>query len=151
MADSISKLARDLRGFVAGDVVLKALRKEVTAAVPPVRKKIKASAIAILPAGGGLNAWVAAARVRSVVKARGHTVTVELRGGRSSANKKKSDIDAIDRGRVRHPSWGRRTAGQWHNQAVPPGFFATPAGDTAEWGKAIDAAVSKALAEFGHG
>lgn len=150
MSDSISRLARNLRGFVAGDVVLKALRKEIERTVPPVRKKIKASAMAILPAGGGLNAWVAAGRVRSTVKARGHSVTVELRGGRSSITKKKSDFDAIDRGRVRAPSWGRRWAGQWHNQAVPAGFFAKPAGDASEWGKAVDTAVVTALREFGH-
>lgn len=151
MADSIARLARNLRGFNADATVVKALRVEVSRTVPPVRRKIKASAIAILPASGGLNAWVAAGKVRSTVKARGHTVSVELRGGRSSINKKQSDFNAIDRGRVRAPSWGRRWAGQWHNQQVSAGFFKTPAGEASQWRAAVNTAVDTALREFGHG
>jgi hypothetical protein len=148
MADSISKLARDLRGFNANAEIVKALRKEINKPVPEVRRKIRASAMAILPAGGGLNAWVAAGRVSSIVKVSFRTVTVELRGGRNSINKKKSDFDAIDRGRVRHPSWGRRWEGQWHNQLVEPKFFSGPAGEESQWAKAIDAAVDSALARL---
>lgn len=145
MADSIAKLARDLRGFNADEEVVKALRQEIVKPVPAVRKKIRASAIAILPSSGGLNVWVAASRITSSVKVGGHSVTVTLRGGRSSASGKQSDINAIDRGRVRHPSWGRRGRGQWHNQVVAPKFFTRPASETSEWARAIDVAVSNAL------
>jgi hypothetical protein len=151
MADSIAKLARDLRGFNADATVVKALRTEINKPVPAVRKKIRANAIAILPAGGGLGQWVAAGRVTSIVKVAGRTVTVTLKGGRSSVNKKASDFNAIDRGRVRHPSWGRRWEGQWHNQGVQPKFFSGPAGEETEWAKAITAAVDKALEVLSRG
>ena len=146
MSDSISALARHLRGFDADATVAKALRREIERGVPAVRALIKANALVVLPSSGGLNAWVAAGRITSRVVLSGRTVRVTLRMGRSNITGKASDFRAIDRGRVRHPSWGRRFAGQWHYQGVPPDFFTAPARDAGQWATSIDTAIDTALA-----
>jgi hypothetical protein len=144
LAESIQALVRDLRGFVRRKEVIKELRVGIRQPVPTVRKAIKANAIATLPAGGGLNRWVASTRVTAQIKITSYSARVRLRGGRNSA-RKRSDIDAIDRGRVRHPSWGRRGPGQWHSQAVSARFFTEPAASAPQWMPAIDDAVARAF------
>lgn len=40
---------------------------------------------------------------------------------------KKIDLSSLDRGRLRHPTFGRRTGPKdWHDQAVPAGWFTKP-------------------------
>ena len=145
MAVSIRDFARELKGFEDRKVVLKALRGAIRKPFPSVRAKIRASAKAILPKGGGLNAWVAALRVNLAVKATtGRSAGVIVKGGRNSAGSR-SDVRAIDRGRVRAPSWGRRGPAAWHTQQVTPGFFTTPVIEATEWHEEIDRAVDTAF------
>lgn len=145
--NELHQLARALKGFDTRGEIVKALRTEMRKPVPEVRKAIKAKAIATLPAAGGLNVWVSQIKITASVTLRGRAVGVRLRGGRRSDGGV-TDVAAIDRGRLRHPSWGRRGRGQWHTQAVPPKFFTGPAGAAApEWRAAAQTAVSKALEE----
>lgn len=148
----VHALVRSLRGFSRNDVLIKEVRAELRQPVPVVRARIKATARATLPSSGGLGEWVAATKITAKVELGGKVVNVRLKGGRSShANLRgsttggRSDIRAIDRGRVRHPSWGRRWRGQWFTQSVTPGFFTKTAADAPEWGTAIDRAIGKAL------
>jgi hypothetical protein len=141
----IRAFARELKAFDDRRVVLKALRSAIRKPFPAVRAKVKASARAILPKAGGLNEWVAAIRVNLQVKA---TTTraagVIVKGGRNSVGDR-SDVRAIDRGRVRAPSWGRRGNGAWHTVLVEPGFFTKPVTEAQEWHAEIDRAVDEAL------
>jgi hypothetical protein len=140
----IQALVRDLRGFTARKEVIRQLRTEIRKPVPTVRAAIKRNAVAVLPSSGGLGKWVARTRITAVVKITAYSARVQLRGGRNSAGQR-SDIRAIDRGRVRHPSWGRRGRGQWHTQGVHDRFFTDPATGSPEWDHAINAAVDRAF------
>jgi hypothetical protein len=140
----IREFARVLRAFDNRAEVVKALRRRMTEPVPAVRAAIKAEAIASLPSGGGLGDWVAAIKITSSTTVNGRTVRVRLRGGRRS-NGGKTDVRAIDRGRVRHPSWGRRGRGDWHTLIVNPEFFTRPARDADEWPAAIRAGMVDAV------
>lgn len=142
---SIDDLVRDLRGFEGRREVVKALRKRMREPVPEVRRQIKARALATLPSSGGLNVWVSKTRVTAQVKVSNRSVNVKLRGGRNSSTGKRSDMRRIDRGRLRHPSWGRRGPGQWHTQTVTDGFFTIPAANAQGWRWACERAVDEAL------
>lgn len=143
------RLANAFRDFDRRAEVVKALRKAVQQPVPIVRERIKASARATLPSGGGLNRWVAASKITSAVAVvSGRGAGVRIRMGRRSTSAQ-SDIAAINRGRLRRPSWGRRGRGQWHTQAVTPEFFSRPIRESTEWPEAIDRAVSEAWGKLG--
>lgn len=119
-------VAAEIKGFDGRREVVKAIRKAIREPVPMIRKDIKGRALASLPRSGGLAAWVAASKVSASVKIKSRTVGLLLKGGRNSAGGR-SDIKAIDRGRVRAPSWGRKGPGAWHTQTVTEGFFSLPA------------------------
>ncbi len=123
MADDLARLIADLKGVTDRKDILKAVRKTIREPVPPTRKAIKAKALATLPKSNGLAKWVAATKITAKITLTASRVAVNIRGGRNSSTGKRSDINAIDRGRVRHPSWGHRGPGQWHNQTVTAGFF----------------------------
>jgi hypothetical protein len=144
VAGSLDQLVRDIRGFEGRREVLKALRARIRKPVPEIRKAIKARALDTLPGRGGLNVWVAAIRIGTTIKLSGRAAGVRLRGGRNSTGGR-SDVKRIDRGRVRAPSWGRRTRGSWHTQTVPAGFFTKPAADVGPWRAECVAAVDEAL------
>lgn len=137
----INTLVRSLRGLDAE--VIKELRAELRKPVPVVRNRIKMTARTTLPRSGGLGDWVAGTKITAAVTLAGRAAGIRLRGGRRST-RAQSDIRAIDRGRVRHPSWGRRGRGQWHTQMVTPGFFTRTAAESPEWDTAIRAAVDRA-------
>lgn len=147
MAVSFEEFARELRAFDDRRVVVREMGKELRGLLPPLRTAIRSHALEILPKEGGLNAWVASARITLSVKTSGRRVGVIVKGSRKSL-KGQSDLDAIDRGRVRAPSWGRRWRGQWHTQAVPPGWFTEPAADETRLRDACDQALDRALDEI---
>jgi hypothetical protein len=145
VAISVDQLVRELRGFDRRGEVIKSMKVGIRKPVPAVRKAIKARAKSTLPRRGGLGAWVAASRVNVEVKLTGRKrVGIRLKGGRNSKGGR-SDIAAIDRGRVRAPSWGHRTAASWHSQTVPAGFFTTPAGEATQWRDAVETEVDRAF------
>ena len=151
MAGSLDDLIRDLKGFERRGEVVKQLRKEFRKPVPAVRKAIRRRALDTLPAGGGLNKWVAKTRITARVQVTGRAVAVTLKGGRNSSNGKRSDIRRLDKGKVRHPSWGRRGEGKWHSQSVTAGFFTGPATEIDQWRTACERAVSNAFDVIGRG
>lgn len=119
-------VAAQIKAFEGRREVVKAIRKTIREPVPLIRRDIKARALSSLPRSGGLAAWVAASKVSASIKIKSRTVGLLLKGGRNSSGGR-SDINAIDRGRVRAPSWGRKGSGDWHNQTVSDGFFSLPA------------------------
>lgn len=150
MATSIDVLVAELRSFRDRKVVLKELRTGIRKPFPAVRRAIKDRARTTLPKRGGLNRWAASTRVNLAVKASSRAASVTVKGGRNSLGGR-SDINALDRGRVRHPSWGRRGPGQWHSQTVAPGFFTEPVTEAAEWRVEIDRALDRATAQIRRG
>jgi hypothetical protein len=155
-ASNLQKLAADLKGLDDRKEIVKALRKTIREPVPALRKAIRESALDRLPATNGLNRWVAGSLFTVQIKVTtGRTAGITLKGGRNSGSKstsgkrKRSDIRAIDRGKVRAPSWGHRGRNAWHNQAVKPGFFTdTVEGFKTEFGTAADAAIATVLREL---
>lgn len=142
----INRLASDLKGFEDRKEVLKSFRKSLREPLPDIRKALRKAAVDRLPRRNGLGEWVARTVYRANVSVTtGSAAGVAVRGGRNS-DRKRSDIRAIDRGRVRAPSWGHRTAASWHTQAVKPGFFTeTISGFSGQYGRLANEAVAEAL------
>jgi len=150
-AESLNALARDLRGVADRKEILKQLRKELREPLPRVRQGIRDAARRMLPGRNGLGAWVAKARITASVRvSTSNRAGITLKGGRNSQGAR-SDLNAIDRGRVRAPSWGRRGPGAWHNQTVTAGFMSDTVADdyAAEWQKAALDAVDKVVISLG--
>jgi hypothetical protein len=150
VAVSLTEFAAELRAFTERRAVVKRLSSDLRKLLPPVRRAVRQRALATLPSGGGLNEWVAAARVTLRIRASGRTVRAIVKGNRNSA-RNQSDLNAIDRGRVRAPSWGRRGPGQWHTQAVPAEWFTGPATEWETLRAQADAAFDAALDEIRRG
>lgn len=144
MPVTAEQLARELRAFDGRRQLVQAMRRGLNRAVKPVRASIRAHALSILPAGNGLAAWVAAARITVKISYASRSAGVRLTGSRKSL-RDKSDLTRIDAGRVRAPSWGRRTPGNWHTQAVTPGWFTEPASADAGFRDTVDQEVDQAL------
>lgn len=147
---SFDEFRRELRRFEDRKVVLKELRAELRRPLPQLRKDVRAHAVEILPRSGGLGAWVARSTITLSVRDRGRSAGIRLRGTRRSG-KGKADLKRMDAGRVRHPSWGRKGPGNWHNQTVPDGWFSTPAGDPQQWRDTVTAAVDRAFDQIRRG
>lgn len=143
MAESIEAYIQEVEAFERTRAVVRALQIELKKPIPVVRKAIRARAIATLPKAGQLNDWVAAIKVTSTQETLARSVRVRLKGGRNSKGGR-SDIKRLDAGRVRAPSWGRRTAASWHTVNVAPGFFTEPVTDSDEWLKAAERALDRA-------
>jgi hypothetical protein len=144
VAESIEHYARSVEQILREHKVLQQLKKELRKPIFAVRKAIKANALATLPEGGGLNEWVAAAPIKAKTTFAGERITVHISAGRDSQGGR-SDLKRIDAGKVRHPTWGRRTKGSWSLTTVTPGFFTKPATESKPWTDAADAALDKAL------
>lgn len=114
-AERLGKVARDLK--VAGAVDLRReLLQAVRTTAAPLKREVQQAARDQLPAGGGLNEFVASAKIGVRTRTTGRSIGVKLQGAKSG-----HDLEAIDRGRVRHPVYGNRRA--WVNQSVSPGWW----------------------------
>lgn len=120
----------------------RAVRDELNEPLPVVRERVKASARAKLPRSGGLAEWAAASHVTAQVVGAGNTTRAHLRVHRTSKYKP-SDLGALDRGRVRHPAWGRRGPRDWSIQLVPSKTFSKPIAESPEWRRAVVRAAQR--------
>jgi hypothetical protein len=144
MAVTAEQLGRELRAFDGRRQVVQAMRRGITRGIKTPIAAVKAHAADILPSTGGLNRWVAAARIGVKISYGARSAGVKLRGGRKSLTDK-SDLAAIDRGRVRAPSWGKRTQASWHTVLVTPGWWTTPLEADTAVRDAVEAEVDRAL------
>ncbi len=144
MTISIDQLVRELKAFRESKAVVNAAARGIRKAVAPARRAVKKTAKATLPKAGGLNVWVSKAAIRASIRLSGRRAGIKLTGGRNSAGGR-SDITAIDKGRVRAPSWGHRTKAAWHTVEVTPGFFTGTLDELPDWRENIDAEVDRAL------
>ena len=126
--------------------------RAINAATEPIKQDIADEARKILPKRGGLNEFVADARIATRTRLQGRNIGVrivaEQTKGKSHALRSRAykrrhglkstrgrdlsgfasgpvDLAAINRGRVRHPIYGRWVPGRGF-QSVKPGFFSRP-------------------------
>ena len=115
-ADKLGQLARRLKEY--GDKQLRSeLFRAINRATRPMKEDVRGAAFWRLPKRGGLNKRVAQTRITTKNKLAGRGVGVRIIG-RSGY-----DIGSIDRGRVRHLTFGHLP---WSDQAVRPGFWTEP-------------------------
>lgn len=150
MAVSAERFAREMRSFDQRRAIVKAMRRALNRQARPALREVRAHAREILPSSGGLGMWVARSSLTFQIRYTGRSAGIRLRGRRKST-KGRSDLDRIDRGEVRHPSWGRRFRGSWHAQAVTPGWWSEPLQNDTTIGAAVDHEVDRALDEIRRG
>lgn len=144
MATTWDQLVAELQNFRNRREITNAIGRGLRAATKPARKAVKAAALATLPHTGGLNVWVSRAKIITAIKVSGPRASVKIRGGRNSLSAR-SDLTAIDKGRVRAPAWGHRTAASWHTVTVTPGFFTDTLAELPGWTDDVDREVDQAL------
>lgn len=119
----LERLGKDLKA--AGD---KELKKELLKGIQRatrdsgIKQEIADSARAHLPQRGGLSEYVAKMRIITRTRTNGKYIGVRLTGSKKKGAKQ-VDLYRIDRGTVRHPTYGHRP---WVNQGVRPGFWTEP-------------------------
>jgi hypothetical protein len=145
---SLATLARRLAR--TSPAITRAVQAEIDEPLPIIRTRVKASALGKLPKSGGLAAWAAAAHLTAQVRVAGDTVTAALKVHRTSLYKA-SDLRALDRGRVRHPAWGRRAPGDWSVQVVPAKTYSEPIAESPEWRRAVIRAAETGAGVIEHG
>ena len=119
-ATEMRYVAAKLRKAAARDLT-KELRRRQRKAFAPLQPAIKAEAAATLPSGyAPLMARAVKVSVRTGV-ANALTARVYARG-----RKELRDVARINAGILRHPTFGRRGLGQWHDQRVRRGFVDRP-------------------------
>jgi hypothetical protein len=119
-------------------------------AAKPVTREVPASARTTLPRAGGLGDWVARAPVKTNIRLGARSVSARITSRQSKAasgrirraayaahrgrkratraetqhlGKGEIDLNAINRGRIRHPTYGHRP---WKLQSVTAGYFDKP-------------------------
>lgn len=114
-AEQLVDLAKRLRS-APKDLRLEMYRG-INRAAKPIKNEVKASARKNLPKSGGLAKHIAGTKIATKRRVTGRSAGVRL-VGRSGY-----DIGSINRGRVRHLTFGH---GPWVNQRVEPGFWSKP-------------------------
>jgi hypothetical protein len=115
--EDFARLAAALKNAANKDL-RRELNKGLNSAAKPFIQAVRAEARQRLPRRGGLNETVAKSRI-SVRKSAKTGIRVQA-GGR------RSQLDRVNAGRVRHPVFN---TGVWIDQAVTPGFWDDPAQD----------------------
>jgi hypothetical protein len=145
VADDIARVAAAVRRLGSDRTIVKNMARDIRRAVPPVRTAVRRNALAYLPHRGGLNRWVAKARVNVKVRRSATDAGVSFAVGRNSAHAR-TDSRAIDRGKVRAPFFGDRRS--WHSQAVRAGFASDAFDDAVpEFRERVVEAVNRAVLE----
>lgn len=120
LADKLRRAGQD---NAISDAILAAIRQEIQ----PLRDSARQRARETLPRRGGLADRVAQQPMPvsySPSRSRGVRVRIDVRPAHGRAGVE--DPAAVDRGRVRHPTFGRTGPGEWHTQQVQAGWFTVP-------------------------
>lgn len=119
-ADELNRLARKLRE--AGDKTLqKELRAGLQRATKPIRADVTQSLADRLPRRGGLARKMAKARVTTRIRTSNRNTRLRIEV--SSPRGEDIDVRALDRGVIRHPTYGHRP---WVVQHIPAGAVSGP-------------------------
>jgi hypothetical protein len=120
-ADQIARAARALKAQGPGGVQgRKELLRAIQSGTKELKADIKASARSSLPTRGGLNEVIAQSPISTRTRTTGNSVGVRI----VATGKPLRDIEATNRGRLRHPVFGNRKV--WVQQTIPAGWFDRP-------------------------
>lgn len=141
-ADQLTDLSRRLKA--AGDKALqRQLARAIKDAVAPLKDALAESAMDSLPSRGGLNARVAASKVKVSRRDSGSGSGLKLIAKNAYA------LAKLDEGAIRHPTFGRRGRRYWVTQQVEPGWFTRPVEEAApEIQEQIQAAMAQVAAQI---
>jgi hypothetical protein len=114
-AAQLRELAKRLRG--AAKDLRSELYRGINRAAKPLKNDVKKSARDRLPHRGGLAKRVSLTKIATKRRMSGNSAGVRLVGTSGY------DIGSINRGRVRHLTYGHKP---WVNQIVTPGFWTDP-------------------------
>lgn len=121
--DRLYKAAGVLRERV-DEELSKELEDTARRAIDPFNRAVFDRIDADFPHGGGYAGLFAGSfRVVPRVSAEGGGVRIRLQGT-ARGRAKKRDSAALNRGVLRHKTWGREP---WHSQSIRPGFWDEPA------------------------
>lgn len=116
-ANQLADLARDLRTEANGKEIrrdmLRGIRKVADPTVKVVAPRVAREG---LPKRGGLNEYVASSKFAVRTRTTGQSVGVRIVGAKG-----KHDLDAMDRGQLRHMVHGHRD--RWVDQQITPGWW----------------------------
>lgn len=121
--EQLAQVARDLKA--AGDRDLRReLFRGIQRSAKPLKAEAKSAALDELPKSGGLSVEIANSRwsVNTRLGVRNPSIRIVGRG-RINESGREHDLNALDRGRLRHPTWGRRGPNDWKNQSVKVHWF----------------------------
>lgn len=136
-AAEIALVAAAVRKLGTDRKIVNDMASEIRKGTSKLREAIKAHEILVLPSG--LGAYVAAAKIKTLVRRGPRTAGVLIRQGRNSQHGTRVDMRRIDAGRVRHLTWGREP---WHPQVVKAGAFSDGASE--EGADQLEAAILEA-------
>lgn len=114
-AEQLVALAKRLRD--APKELRSELYRGINRAAKPLKNEVKKSARERLPRKGGLNKKIAGTKIATKRRVTGSSAGVRLVGTSGY------DIGSINRGRVRHLTFGHKP---WVNQTVRKGFWTDP-------------------------
>ncbi len=145
VAVSFEQFANELKAFDDRKVIKNQIRRDMRKPLPDLRRAVRASAMSTLPSRGGLNAWIARARLTVIFKDAGRAAGLRVKVSRKAGDGDKADLKALDdAGSIRHPLYGNRRF--WYPQGVPAGFFSKAWEDfRSVFIKAADDALDTAL------
>ena len=118
----LARVARVLEGHAAKKTIQRRLSKTIRDQSDHITKEQRAALAAGLPHRGGLAATVAGEgkfTIRTTLAGKTATVTI-------IDSWKGHDMKSIDRGRIRHPFWGRWVEGGRHTQRIKPDMLTQP-------------------------
>lgn len=148
VAVSFEQFAAELKAFSGRGEIINEIRKDMRKPLPELRKKVRAAAIAMLPARGGLGRWVAAAKFSVRFRDSGRSAGISVKVSRKT-EKDRAALDPLDTaGRVRHPLYGNRR--HWYPQQVAALFFTGP-WEQMDWVGRADRAMDRALDKIRRG
>ena len=141
---SFDEFANELKAFSNSGAIVNEIRKDLRKPLPELRTAVRASAIAKLPSGGGLGAWVAKARLSAELKAYGRAAGIRVKVSRKSTKDKAALKQLDEGGTLRHPLYGNRR--HWYSQVVASRYFSDVWDSFGpQFIKAADDAVDRAL------
>lgn len=140
-ADSLRALSQRAERFVAADPLRQAAEDALEPSVRDMRREVR-STTRRLPESGGLADRVAETHLDGIPYRAGDAVGLRIRARAGVVR----DPASIDRGRVRHPTYGHRP---WVIQVVRPGWFRDAAKAVGpDVGRRLKVNVRKAFEKF---
>lgn len=142
--EQLQKVGRLLEAEGNPRKIKTAIGKEIRQVVKPIGEQAQQNALATLPHSGGLNEWVASARMSVQVRTTARGAGVRLTAKRKTKKGRQAKLQDIDSGTVRHRVCG---SNNWVTQRVRPGWFTDPAEKS---GPEIQTALLGVLDDIAH-